>query len=165
MGKRLDPEEALAGPLYLVAALLVVSPLVDYFLTVPPAEFSNVQWRFSAVGLLSGHLLLPIVGLALAFVISAVLKHYALQRVMVLVCLTIAVVIIVLSIGFLLDVNQLQPTVPNDGRAAFTAAWQRALVKLALSAWGFGYLGLRARKMIPTVSRQRGPKPVHVVSK
>lgn len=165
MGKRLDPEEALAGPLYVVAALLVVMPLVDYFLSVPPAEFSNVQWRFSALGLLSSHLLLPVAGLALAFVLSAVLNHHALQRLMVLVCLTIALGLIVLSIGFLLDVTQLQGTVPNDRRAAFTSAWQRALIKLALSAWAFGYLGLRARRMIPAISRHRGPKPVHVVSK
>ena len=165
MGTRLDPEEALAGPLYLVAALLVVVPLVDYFLTVPPAEFDKVQWRFSALGLLSGHLLMPVVGLGLAFVISAVLKHHALQRIMVFVCLTIAMLLLGLSIVFLNDVMELRTAVTNDGRAAFASAWQRAVIKMVLSAWGFGYLGWRARKMIPAASRHRGPKPVHVISK
>jgi uncharacterized membrane protein YjfL (UPF0719 family) len=165
VGTRLDPEEALAGPLYLVAALLVVVPLVDYVLSVPPAELDSVQWRFSALGLLSGHVLMPILGLAVAFVTSAVLKHHTLQRWMVFACLTIAMLLLVLSVVFLNDVMQLRTPVPNDGRAAFTSAWQRAVIKLVLSAWGFGYLGWRARKMIPAASRHRGPRPVHVISK
>lgn len=165
MGTRLDPEEALAGPLYFVATLLVVIPMVDYFLSVPPAEYSNVQWRFSALGLLSGHLLTPLLGLALVFVISSVLRHHTLQRIMVIASLAFSVLLLLLSVSFLVDVKQLDATVPRDGRAAFTSAWQRALIKLFLASWGFGYLGLRARRMIPAPSRHRGPKPVHVVSK
>jgi hypothetical protein len=162
---RLDPEEALAGPLYLVAALLVVVPVVDYVLSVPPPQLSDVQWRFAAVGLLTNHTLTPILGLAMAFVISAFLKQHAIQRLLVVSCLLIATILIALSLGFVLDVMQVRASVPEEGRAAFNSAWKRALIKLALTTGALAYMGLRARRMIPARNRQHTPKPVHVVSK
>jgi hypothetical protein len=165
VGNRLDPEEALAGPLYLVAALLIVIPSVDFLLTVPAAEFSSEQWRFNAIGLLSGYTLSPILGLALAFVVSSVQKRYTLQRVLVLASLITSVVLFTLSLGFLLDVTQVRATVRDDGRLAFNSAWNRAFIKLMLSAVAFAYIGWRARRMIPARSRHRAARPVHVVSK
>lgn len=165
MGTRLDPEEALPGPLYLVAALLVVVPLADFILSVPNAEFANVQWRFAAVGLLSGFTLTPILGLAMALVVAAFLKHYTVQRWLVATCLSMATVLVALSLGFLLDVMQVRASVPAEGRAAFSNAWSRAILKHALSAVALAYMGWRARRMIPARSRQRTPKTVHVVSK
>ena len=162
---RLDPEEALAGPLYGVAALLVVMPLVDFVLSVPSAELSNVQWRFAAVGLLSGYTLTPILGLAMAFVIAAVLKQHAIQRWLVAASLSFGAVLLALSAGFLLDMLQLRFSIPSDGRAAFQSAWIRAIVKLALSIIALTYMGWRARRMIPARLRHRPPKTVHVVSK
>jgi hypothetical protein len=165
VSSRLDPEEALAGPLYVVAALLIVIPLVDFVLSVPPAELSNVQWRFAAVGLLSGYTLTPIMGLAMAFVVSAFVKHHALQRWLVVGCLAFGTILTALSAGFLLDMLQLRFSVPNDGRAAFRSASTRAIVKLGLSVIALMYLGWRARRMIPARSRERPSKTVHVVSK
>lgn len=165
MSTRLDPEEALAGPLYLVAALLIVGPAADFLLSVPAAQPSSVQWRFAAAGLLSGHLMTPVLGLALAFVVAGVLRHYAVQRVLVVLCLTTAVVLVVVCIAFLLDVAQVRASVPTDGRPAFASAWKRAIIKHVLSAVALGSLGWRGRRMIPSPSARRTPKPVHVVSK
>ena len=165
MRTRLDPEEALAGPLYAVAALLVVIPTADFLLTVPPAQFASEQWRFSAAGLLSSYTMTPILGLALALVISAALRHYTVQRVLVIACLTMAVFLAAVTLGFALDVRRLRATLPSEGREAFNSAWTRALIKHMLSAVVLAYLGSRARRMIPAVSRHHGPKSVHVVSK
>jgi hypothetical protein len=165
VGSRLDPEEALTGPLYLVAALLVVIPLVDFVLSVPRAELGNVQWRFAAVGLLSGHTLTPVLGVSMALVIATYLKHYTVQRWLVAACLSMAAVLIALSLGFMLDMQQVRATVPNDGRAAFSAAWKRAILMHALSAGALAYLGVRARRMLPALRQKRTPKTVHVVSK
>jgi hypothetical protein len=162
---RLDPDEALAGPLYLVAIVLVVIPAIDFLLSVPEFDPGNVQWRFAAVGLLSGYTLTPILGLALAFVISAILKQHRVQRILVIACLTTGVVLLVLSAGFLLDALQLRIAVPLDGRAAFNSAWHRAMLKHVLSAAALVYLGWGARRMIRPWRRPRGPKPVHVVTK
>lgn len=165
MSSRLDPDEALAGPLYSVAGLLVVIPLVDLVLSVPPPELSNAEWRFSAVGLSSSYTLLPILGLALGFVIAAVLKHYSVQRWLVAATLSLGAILLALSIGFLLDMSELRFSVPRDGRAAFQTAWIRAIIKLALSIMVLVYMGWRARRMIPARIRHRPTKTVHVVSK
>jgi hypothetical protein len=161
----IDPEEALAGPLYVVAALLIVIPLADFALSVAAPVLSSVQWRFAAVGLLSGFTLTPILGIAMMFVISAILEHRRLQRVLSILCLTIAVVFIVMSAGFVLDVLQLRASVPLEGRPAFQSAWTRALLKHVLAAVALGYLGWRARRMIPAGPRPKTPRTVHVVSK
>ena len=166
MSTRLDPEEALGGPLYVVAALLVVFPIVDFVLSVPSAQLSNVQWRFAAAGLLSGYTLTPILGLSIAFVVAAFLKHYALQRLLVVLSLLLAAAFLALSAGFALDMLQLRQSIPDEGRAAFSSAWKRAGVKLVLTPLALAYLGLRARRMIPAKSRHRTPpKPVYVVPK
>jgi hypothetical protein len=165
LSTRLDPEEALAGPLYAIAALLIVVPAVDFVLSVPAMEAGNVQWRFAAVGLLSGYMLTPVLGLALAFVVSAMLKQHNVQRLLVILCLTMAFALIVMSMGFMLDVLQIRATVPQQGQQAFNSAWMRAIIKHMLSAVALGYLGWRARRMIPVRVRHRSPKTVHVVSK
>ena len=162
---RIDPEEALAGPLYFLAALLIVFPLVDFVLSVPSAELSDVQWRFAAVGLLSGYTLTPILGIAMAFVVAAFLKQHGVQRGLVVACLASGAILIALSLGFALDVLQLRLSVPNDGRAAFKSASIRAIVKLGLSVLALAYMGWSARRMIPARNRQRSQKTVHVVSK
>jgi hypothetical protein len=165
VSNRLDPEEALAGPLYLVAGLLIVIPLADFVLSVPPGEFSNVQWRFAAVGLLSSYMLTPVLGLAMALVVAAFLKQYRAQRWLVAATLSMATVLVALSLGFALDMLQVRASVPDEGLAAFSNAWIRAILKHALAATAFAYMGLRARRMIPERTRQRAPKTVHVVSK
>jgi hypothetical protein len=162
---RLDPEEALAGPLYVIAALLILLPAVDFALSIPAAELSSVQWRFASVGVLSGYTLMPILGLGLAFVISAVRKQHTVQRLLVLICLTTALVLAAMTLSFGLDGLQVRASVPAEGRPAFMNAWTRALLKLALSVVALAYMGWRARRMIPVPSRHRTPKTVHVVSK
>jgi len=162
---RLDPEEALAAPLYVVAMMLILIPAADFLLSVPPPEPSSIQWRFAAVGLLSGYTMTPILGLALALVVSVVAKQVALQRLLVITCLMLAVILLFLSVGFMLDVVQLRASIPQDGRPAFNSAWTRAIIKHGLSAGTLAYLGWRARRMLPARSRHRDPKPVIVVSK
>ncbi len=165
MSHRLDPEEALAGPLYVVAALLILLPLVDFALSIPATELSSVQWRFAAVGVLSGYTMMPLLGLGLAFVISAVRKQHTVQRGLVLICLTTALALVGMTLSFVLDGLQVRASVPEEGLSAFMNAWTRALLKLALSAVALAYMGWRARRMIPAPSRHRTPKTVHVVSK
>jgi hypothetical protein len=163
--RRLDPEEALAGPMFFVAAMLVIVPLADFFLTVPPAEFSSRQWRFTTLGLLSGHTLLMVLGAALVLALSAVLKRYAVQRAMVIACLTSAAIFALLTFQFWVDMgNERIATPPAEAPAVISAA-NRAIIRLILTTVAFAYLGWRARRMIPPATRHKTPKPVHVISK
>jgi hypothetical protein len=151
--------------MYIVAFALILLPTLDFVFSVPPAQFASVQWRFAAFGLLSGVVMMPLMGMALAVAIAGFLRQFHVVRVLVFFCLTISLVLFVISIGFVLDVLQLQSTVPLEGRAAFSSAWVRALSKLAVSAVVLAYLGWRARRMIPATTRHRAPRTVHVVSK
>ncbi len=161
----LDPEEALAGPLYVVAGLLVVVPALDFALSLAAPQLSSVQWRFASVGLLSGFTLTPILGITIALGVAGGMRHVLAQRLLVVTCLAGSLLLLVLSLGFLLDVAQLRASVPPEGRPAFSNAWQRALAKHVLSAIALGYLGWKARRMIPTGPRPRTPRSVHVVTK
>ncbi len=165
MSTTLDPENALGGPLYALAGTMVVVPIIDFLLSVATPEPTSAQWRFATVGLLSGHTLFPVLGIAIAFVVSAVLKHYTLQRVLVILCLTMAVAFIVLTWTFYSDMPFARASVPADDMPAFSSAASRALIKLLLTSIVLAYLGLRARRMIPSPVRHKAPKPVHVISK
>jgi hypothetical protein len=162
---RLDPDEALAGPLYFIAGLLVLMPTLDFVTSIGPAYFASAQWRFAAIGLLSGHTLVPLLGLALALGVAGVLKHGTVQRILVALCLLLAVFFVVVSIDFVLDVMEVRATMPAEGRAAFETASIRALVKHILAAVAFWYLGWRARRMFPARVRPRTPRTVQIVSK
>jgi len=162
---RLDPDEALGGPLYAVAALLILIPAAEVVFTIPPPVFANVRWRFEAVSLVSSNMLMPVVGLALALVVSGMLGQPRVQRVLVYACLTIALGLAAVSFGFMRDVQALRLAVPLDESAAFRSAWMRSIIKLLLSMVVLAYLGWKARQMIPATSRHKSPTGVHVITK
>lgn len=162
---RLDPDEALAGPLYLVAALLVFVPVLDFVMSIGSPQPGNIQWRFASVGLLSGYLLTPILGMGMAFVIAAVTGSPAVQRLLVALCFLGALMLAVLTTGFLLDVVQLRLSIPEDGQRAFRNASARAIVKNVASAIALFYLGWRARRIIPERTHEPKPRTVRIVTK
>src|SRR5712692_6641542 len=104
--------ERLVAPGYLLAALLVVVPLVDYLASIWPPRLGEVQWRYASEGLLAGFLLTPYLGLALASGVAAWREHgRALQWFGRLTRVAVAVLVVV-SGDFALNVLQLRETVP-----------------------------------------------------
>jgi hypothetical protein len=165
MKHKLEPQEALAGPMYVVAALLIVIPVVDFVLGVPEVNLSSIQWRFATVGLLSGYTLTPVLGLSLAFVSSSVLQHHRLQRVLVFLCLTSGFLLLIVCGSFLLDAMQLRASLPAGERPGFNSAWRRAILKHFFSAVALLYLGWGARRMIPMARKRKTPPQVHIIPK
>ena len=106
-----------------------------------------------------------ILGFSLALVVASLLEHHGMQRMLVVLCLTIGIAMLVMCIGFVFDALQLRVRTPADGREAYDSAWHRAIIKHVLSGLALIYLGWRARRTIPVPSSRRGPKPVHVVTK
>ena len=162
---RLDPDEALGGPLYAVAALLILVPVAEFVFTIPPANFENARWRFDALSLVASNMVMPIVGMALALVVSGMLGQPRVQRVLVYACLTIALGLAAASAGFMRDVQALRLVVPLDESAAFRSIWMRSIIKLLLSMAVLAYLGWKARGMIPVATRHKSPTSVHVIKK
>ncbi|HSA55464.1 MAG TPA: hypothetical protein VLE53_07150 [Gemmatimonadaceae bacterium] len=145
--KRLDKDEALPAPLYVVAALLIALPGIDLLQSVSGGQPANVQWRFATVGVLSSYLATPLLGTAVAVVVASVAGHHGVRRVLVVVCFTASAVLVLLALGFILDALQLRSSVRPDARDSFEGASVRALAKLMLVAAGLAFLGLRARRI------------------
>jgi hypothetical protein len=161
--KPLDPDEALAAPLYVLAVLLVLMPAIDFLQSVGGVQPSNVQWRFATVGLLSSFLLTPLLGTGVAMVVAAVRGHVLLQRMLAIGNLAASAVLLLLLAGFVLDVLQLRPAVPEEGRAAFQSASLRAMLKHAATVALLFFFGLRGLRISSWRRVSRAQKPSVVI--
>jgi hypothetical protein len=154
--KLLHRDEALAGPMYALAAVLIGIPLFDFVQSLGAFEPASVQWRFAAVGLLSSALLTPILGIAIALVVAAVREHAGIARVMSAACFVGAAFLIVSLGAFILDSLQLQGTIRQPARSEFQTATTKAIVKhvcsLILLIW-MGTGGVRVARR-----QSRGPE-------
>jgi len=143
--------EALSGPLYFLALLLICTPLVDILANIWPLNFGDVAWRYGAVGMFSGFVLTPLLGVALACWIAVSLGHYLLQRVLGWLSLISAVVLFVAAAGFSLDVVQLRHTVPTNPPQAmwtFEIGAAKALLKHVTAALSLVWFAVAMRRAL-----------------
>jgi hypothetical protein len=153
--------ERIARPLYFIAALFIATPLMDFAGTVWPLRLGNVQWRFGALGLLSGFLLTPMLGVILASIAASSLGHRRTLRVIGMLSAALSVVILLVIAAFTLDTLQLKASVPAENQRAFVAAGGKAMLKYITSLVGFLWLGLgimKAGKDTPTQSPEQVKK-------
>jgi hypothetical protein len=144
----------LIWPAFLVAFGLVLIPPADAAIQTFPFRFGDPTWRFGFFGIMSNAMLIPMLGLLIAFVASAVLEYRALQRALGAMCGVIAACLGAALIMFLLDVIQLHRQVkPGTYQRAFGIASSAAAIRAILSLIalsGFARAGLstgrRARK-------------------
>jgi hypothetical protein len=146
------------GPAYLIALLLVVTPAIDFLSGIQPIAFANLQWRFGAVGLMSGFLLTPLLGMAIAIGVASYADHGVVQRILAVLNLTICGVFVAILVMFVLDVTQLNSAVQGESVAQFRSAAWKALVKhfafIVATGW-LGGAGLRASGRMMKASRQQ----------
>ena len=144
---------AVAGPLFLVGALLVVLPALDLLLNVWPLQPGDFRWRFGVVGLLANFLLTPLLGVALLSGTAALAAAPTARRVVGAVNVAGAV-LLALALGlFLLDLVQLRPTLRPEALPSFDVANARAMLKLALGAAALLWLGAAGLRRAPEPAR------------
>lgn len=136
--------ERLAAPLYLVAALLVVIPGLDFASGVLPLRVDNIEWRFATVGLLSGFVLTPFLGITVAMIVAGSQGHGLVLRVLGVTTLVLAVMLGLVLGGFVLDIVQLRNAVSPEAQTAFQSAAWRAIAKHGAFVVALGWLGRRA---------------------
>lgn len=152
----------LAGPCYVIAALLVLLPATDFVSDVWPLQPGDFRWRFGMTGLLSGFLLTPLLGIVLAALVAAITDDRRALRLTSMVAAAGAISLVVLVALFGLDVLRFRPEVPVDRRAPFDFANLRTTVEHLLAAASLGWLamsGLRATGAA-TAGRGRAPRAV-----
>lgn len=162
--KRPDGPEALIAPLYLVAILLVATPAMDFATSIIPIRLGDIEWRFASVGLLSGFLLTPLLGVALAMGVAQFGGHLRFQRILAVLNLLVTVAFAILLVFFLLDVLQLQGSVPAESKPAFASAALKALIKHACFIVALAFLAWRGMRVSRWSSpdKRRGPASVVV---
>lgn len=148
--KHVSGGDALVAPLYFLAALLLATPVVDFFTSIAPFRMSELQWRFASVGLLSGFLLTPLLGIAIIMGVAHYAKHVRTQRLLAILNLTVAVLFFLLLLAFLLDVLQLRNAVQAPQRSAFASAATKAALKhlsfIVAVSW-FSWSGFRMSRL------------------
>jgi chromate transport protein ChrA len=153
--RQLQGPEALVAPLYLVAILLVATPIMDFATSIIPLRPSDIEWRFASVGLLSGFLLTPLLGIALAMGVAQLAEHQRFQRVLAIVNLVATVLFAALLLFFLLDIFQLKSAVQPEAADAFGSAATKAVIKHCSFIVALGVLGWSGFRM----SRWSIPEP------
>lgn len=129
-----DRLNALATPSYVIAAILIVIPLVDTALALLPLRPGELAWRFGALGLGSQALMTPLLGGLLALVTATVFGHRRGLRVVQIVAWLAAVLLVVAIALFLLDAIQMRASVRPEVKGAFDKASAVALVKYFVGA-------------------------------
>ncbi len=145
--KRPDGAEALVAPLYFLAFLLTATPVMDFVTSILPMRMSDIEWRFASVGLLSGFLLTPLLGIGLAMAVAHFADQGRLQRTMAILNLSIAVIFVALLVAFLLDILQLKSAVQAEAQEAFVSAAVKAVIKHVCFVIALGFLGWRGFRM------------------
>jgi EamA domain-containing membrane protein RarD len=158
-----------AWPTYLVAFTLALIPLFDVIMQLIPMRPQDAKWRFGALGLVSNALIIPVVGIMVAFYAAAYFDHRRFQRVLGVIALLLAVTVVLMLGLFCLDTLQLRREVNPKLEFAFKAGSITAAFKSIVSAialFGFAWASFRAPKLARPAKEVRpgglviGAKPI-----
>ena len=144
---------------YFVALLMVVPPVVDFGLNVLPWRPGQIQWRYGAVGLVSGFLMTTVLGAAMVAGLAAWFGHRWIQRITGILWLISGGLLVLACAGFMLDMLQLRAEVPVEQRWTFDVAGIKAALKNLAGAAALLWLGIVAvRSTRPRRVRSEEPR-------
>ena len=126
----------MASAASVLAALLIVIPLIDYVANVWPARPGDLSWRYGAEALWAGFLLTPCLGAALGAAVAAWRGHFGTLRLLGFVLILSAVGLLPLCLDFALSAAQLRHSVPVDAMSRFQAGAAKVIVQYALVVLG-----------------------------
>ena len=155
----------LVSAAYVLAALLVVFPGVDYLANTWALRLGDLQWRYGTEGLLAGFLLTPFLGVGLACGLAAWRGHTRLLTTLGLLMLVAAVLLVLVCGDFALNALQLRHSAPPDALARFEVGTAKTVLEYALVVAAFlfsGVAALRAGRQIRSDERSPGPPQVVV---
>ena len=126
--------DRLRMPLYALAVLLVMHPVGDFVANVWPLRVGEVEWRYGVMGLLSGFLMTPMLGLAIAVGVGAVGGDRVLLKVLGWLSVVTGVLLLVLTVFFALEIIQFRPSVPTEGLGQYDIGSWKAVIKHLITA-------------------------------
>jgi hypothetical protein len=162
----METNKSLARAGYLLAAILVIIPIVDGTMQVLPFRFGEERWRFGAVGSFSNLMLVPLLGFLLAITVATLTDARRTKRVIGTICGILAFFIAAASVLFILDYFQVRTIVTPQFQHATAVATTSALVKNLVSIIALvllsraGFAGPKAsvpRKVAPVIDTSASP--------
>jgi hypothetical protein len=133
--------DRLRTPLYLVAFVFAVTPIVDIITNVLPLQFGAAPWRFGATGVASNYLVSILFGGALAAALAIDGGRRGTVIVLSMLNALAFLVLVVLALSLLLDTIQLHRDVPPDTERMFVTGVVKSQFKLIMAALTFGAFG------------------------
>jgi hypothetical protein len=150
-----EARRTLSRLMILVAALLILVPLIDFVSNIWPLKLAEARWRFGGVGLISGYLVTPLLGDLMLMIATATLERRIAQRGLAVCNLLGAIVLAGILVSYPLDVLQLRGSVPADSLALFDGAAIRSVVKLLLLVVAFLWLAIAGFRLSRRTSGSR----------
>lgn len=154
------PFRKVSGALYLTSALLVILPALDFITGVYPYLPVSAKWRFASSAVFTGSLLLPILGLALAMMVAALMQQRAVFRLVSFLSLLLVLTLLAATGLLALDLIELRATAESEVRTAVVVAGGRALLKNLIMAGVLTYLAFACRAASGTMEPPRGETPL-----
>jgi len=96
------------GPVSAIAVLFILWPIVDTLSQAWPMQLGNPAWRYGAIGLGANYLISALFGLLALSVAAAFGARRRTLRVLAAVEGVVAVLLLVVAVGFLLDALQVR---------------------------------------------------------
>jgi hypothetical protein len=146
-----DYLDRVARPIYLIALLLVLTPVADFLTNVWPIQPGEMRWRFGSTAVLAGFLFTPIIGALFAAVLAMFMEQKVLLRTIGVLCVATAAVLVLMTAVFAFDTLQLKRGVPPDNMGQFKMAAIRGAVKLLSAIVATSWLGMGCIKLSRTL--------------
>jgi len=142
----MDSIRRLAPAAHCTAAVLILIPTVDYISSALPFRPSAADWRFETLGMISTHLLSPLMGFLLASATAAAVPQPRVSRVIGVLIWVGAIVLLMALGGFVLDSLQVRNAAPAGTRFVSQTAFVLAAAKILLGAVTLMVLGVGNRR-------------------
>lgn len=150
--------------IYFVAVLMILLPPLDVILSLQQYAWASARWRFGAVGLVSGAMLLPITGLLLASLTAVTAGQRLMHRIVLLAVAVLALGLVLTMVLFGLDAIQVRREANPEVLRLFDIAVVKTLLMQAMQIVAVGLIArsaLRAGRSLGSArSAERTPELV-----
>jgi hypothetical protein len=148
---------------YLVALSLILIPIMDAAAETWPLHFSNAQWRFGALGLLSNALMMPSVGILIVLGVAIAAEHDRFLRLSGWLCAVCAALVVFALAAFVLDAIQTRVNVRPEALTSFLVASMTAAGKMILVIVTLVTCAIAGTRTARTTAPQRSARPATVL--
>jgi hypothetical protein len=140
------PLGPLSWPVYTVALIMLVMPLLDAAAAIGTFSPTMYRWRFGAMGILSTNIITPLFGLLLALIAAYLQRNRWVLHILTGLTFLAAVVLAGMMAMFVLDGLQMRAELEPQVRPAFLLIAGKSLLSQALALLGLGTVCLGSRR-------------------